>query len=57
MAKRAVDLGAFVVAASMLAAPAMAGLPVAPQPEIAGGLGALVAFGLGYRWLRNRAKH
>lgn len=56
MAKKAIDLGGFVIAVGALASPALAGLPVTPQPEIVGGLGALVAFGLGYRWLRNRAK-
>lgn len=49
-------LGFSVIAASVVS-PAFAGesAPV-PEPEVAGGLMALAALGVGYRVLRNRFK-
>jgi hypothetical protein len=47
----------FAVIAVSAASPALAGIsaPV-PEPEVAGGLMALAALGVGYRVLRNRFK-
>ncbi len=57
MHNRLVSLLGFAVIAATAATPAMAGmsLPV-PEPEVAGGLMALAAMGVGYRVLRNRFK-
>ena len=57
MRKHMPSLLGFAVIAASAASPAFAGIssPV-PEPEVAGGLMALAALGVGYRVLRNRFK-
>ena len=46
----------FSVIAALAATPALAGAGPVPEPEVAGGLIALGAMGLGYRFLSRRFK-
>jgi hypothetical protein len=57
MRKHIVSTLGFAVIAASAASPALAGVAVpVPEPEVAGGLMALAAMGVGYRVLRNRFK-
>jgi small neutral amino acid transporter SnatA (MarC family) len=57
MRKHIVSALGFAVIAASAASPAFAGLSASvPEPEVAGGLMALAAMGVGYRVLRNRFK-
>lgn len=57
MRQYSASLMGFAVIAASAASPAFAGVAIpVPEPEVAGGLMALAAMGVGYRVLRNRFK-
>ena len=56
MGKHIVSIFGVAALAAMAATPAFAGVGPAPEPEVLGGLAALAALGIGYRFLRSRFK-
>ena len=54
MREKIVSIAGFGVITVLAAAPAYAGIAPVPEPEVAGGLIALGAMGIGYRMLRRR---
>ena len=56
MGKHIVSIFGVAALAALAATPAFAGVGPAPEPEVLGGLAALAALGIGYRFLRSRFK-
>ena len=54
--KTAISWGVSFGALAMMATPAHAGILPTPEPEVAGGLIALAALGVGYRLLKRRTR-